>query len=595
MKVKLNLTNLTLEYLDSVPYIQGEDSRNQLIVYVPEDVTTNIAISYQLQNGRNTIKMANSGTVAGDDANYMANYDGFIFIAPKALTCLSGNFMASVILTSGTTTYKFNVLNTVLNSVEFEAFETALEESESEFLDNITAIEASITSLQTNKADRTNTSQTITAGKYVVGNNDLQIFDDELSFKSSWQITNTSAESYIYVDDNIELNSLYGDGENSELYIKDKLQFKNSEYDASNPLLLVDKDKFQYGNFFFKGFKYDNTTNRFDIKVVAGDVFRIDGSFNGFVALSYGDASLVFDSTNHMMKYKNSELLTKANVVDNLTTQTTNVPLSAKQGYVLKGLIDDEVSNRQSADTTLQTKIDASGHKIELNLNSTNFQMYATLKDKNNNVISTSQIIDLPLESVVVSGSYDAVNKKVVLTLENGSTIEFSVADLIDGLQNEITSQNPLYSDLVTDENQTHKFVTASEKAQITTNANNIEDLQGLIGYVEISSNTGILTDAQFAEVQKDYCIINYGGYLYYKTSTTNDIVIFEGITQMAEVDSSKFALAKSKLLVTISDKSYEDNNKSKISYTSSSVDTLINNIFLTDAEMTTMLSEVFD
>jgi hypothetical protein len=40
-------------------------------------------------------------------------------------------------------------------------------------------------------------------------------------------------------------------------------------------------------------------------------------------------------------------------------------------------------------------------------------------------------VIDLPLESVVVSGSYDAVNKKVVLTLENGNTVEFSVADLV--------------------------------------------------------------------------------------------------------------------------------------------------------------------
>jgi hypothetical protein len=40
-------------------------------------------------------------------------------------------------------------------------------------------------------------------------------------------------------------------------------------------------------------------------------------------------------------------------------------------------------------------------------------------------------VIDLPLESVVVSGSYDSVNKKVVLTLENGNTVEFSVADLV--------------------------------------------------------------------------------------------------------------------------------------------------------------------
>jgi hypothetical protein len=73
-------------------------------------------------------------------------------------------------------------------------------------------------------------------------------------------------------------------------------------------------------------------------------------------------------------------------------------------------------------------------------------------------------VIDLPLESVVVSGSYDAVNKKVILTLENGNTVEFSVADLVAGLQSEITSSNKLDADLVDDSTSTNKFVTASDK-----------------------------------------------------------------------------------------------------------------------------------
>lgn len=40
-------------------------------------------------------------------------------------------------------------------------------------------------------------------------------------------------------------------------------------------------------------------------------------------------------------------------------------------------------------------------------------------------------MVDLPLESVVVNGSYDSTNKKIILTLQNGNTIEFSVADLV--------------------------------------------------------------------------------------------------------------------------------------------------------------------
>ena len=48
--------------------------------------------------------------------------------------------------------------------------------------------------------------------------------------------------------------------------------------------------------------------------------------------------------------------------------------------------------------------------------------------------MGTAQTIDLPLESVVVSGSYDSATKKVVLTLKDGSTIDFSIADLVSGL-----------------------------------------------------------------------------------------------------------------------------------------------------------------
>ena len=70
----------------------------------------------------------------------------------------------------------------------------------------------------------------------------------------------------------------------------------------------------------------------------------------------------------------------------------------------------------------------------------------------------------MPIESVVVGGYYDNVNKKVVLELEGGSTVEFSVADLVSGLQTEITSSNKLSSDLVDDSSSSKKFVTSSEK-----------------------------------------------------------------------------------------------------------------------------------
>lgn len=101
---------------------------------------------------------------------------------------------------------------------------------------------------------------------------------------------------------------------------------------------------------------------------------------------------------------------------------------------------------------------------LDLSINSTTYVITAQLKDQDWNNLWTPKTVDLPLESVVVSGSYNPTTKKVVLTLQNGSTIEFSVADLVSWLQSEITSTNKLDSDLVDDTNQTHKFVTQTDK-----------------------------------------------------------------------------------------------------------------------------------
>ena len=117
------------------------------------------------------------------------------------------------------------------------------------------------------------------------------------------------------------------------------------------------------------------------------------------------------------------------------------------------------------------------GASLEMSVNSSTFVVTATLKDQDGNTLGTAQTIDLPLESVVVSGSYDSANKKVVLTLQNGSTIDFSVADLVAGLQSEITSSNKLSADLVDDTNTTHKFVTASDKSTWNGKQDAISDL----------------------------------------------------------------------------------------------------------------------
>ena len=123
------------------------------------------------------------------------------------------------------------------------------------------------------------------------------------------------------------------------------------------------------------------------------------------------------------------------------------------------GYIDKNVNN-----LTYYTLKTSTGSMIDLEINGTTYVITLSLKDIDGNVIS-SDTIDLPLESVVVGGEYDAQNQKIVLTLENGNKVDIPVGALISGLQTEITSQNKLASDLVDDSNSGNKFVTTSEKS----------------------------------------------------------------------------------------------------------------------------------
>lgn len=122
------------------------------------------------------------------------------------------------------------------------------------------------------------------------------------------------------------------------------------------------------------------------------------------------------------------------------------------------GFITKEVNNLTNY--TLKTN---TGSSIELSINNSTYVMTLNLKNSAGTTISTGTI-DLPLETMVVGATYDNTNKKIVLTLKNGSTIDVPVADLISGLQSEITSSNKLSADLVDDTSTTHKFTSTSEK-----------------------------------------------------------------------------------------------------------------------------------
>lgn len=149
--------------------------------------------------------------------------------------------------------------------------------------------------------------------------------------------------------------------------------------------------------------------------------------------------------------------------------------------------------NERAAEEAMQITPNGSGGdtpsavlaaNLRVNLDSSTFVLSIQLLNMDGEPIGDEQVVDLPIEATVVDGRYDSNSKSLVLVLKSGSEITIPIADLIAGLQAEITAQNKLSSDLVDDTNATNKFVTAAEKAQIATNTNDISDLQSTIGNI---------------------------------------------------------------------------------------------------------------
>lgn len=143
----------------------------------------------------------------------------------------------------------------------------------------------------------------------------------------------------------------------------------------------------------------------------------------------------------------------KSNARTNIGAGTYSKPSS---GIAKTDLESSVQTSLNKADTAIQSHQDISGkanvsesaYSLDLTLDNSTYKITANLKNKSGTILST-KTIDLPLESVVVDGSYDNSTKKITLTLTSGTEISFSIADLVSGLQNEITSTNKLSVDLI--------------------------------------------------------------------------------------------------------------------------------------------------
>lgn len=133
---------------------------------------------------------------------------------------------------------------------------------------------------------------------------------------------------------------------------------------------------------------------------------------------------------------------------------------------------------------------------LEVSMDSSTYVLTFTCKDGTGTTIY-NQSIDLPLESVVVSGEYDNNTKSIILTLQNGNTITIPVSDLVDGLvdtttfetaiqgiQNELSlkaNANEVYTKVEVD----NKLDLKADKTTTASLQNQINDLNSRLVVVE--------------------------------------------------------------------------------------------------------------
>lgn len=87
--------------------------------------------------------------------------------------------------------------------------------------------------------------------------------------------------------------------------------------------------------------------------------------------------------------------------------------------------------------------------KISLECDPTTYEFKAILYNKDDEAIYTSNTIDLPIESLVLSVSYDADKNTIIIEYKDGEIIEIPVSSMTSGLQEKIDLNNKLPAEFI--------------------------------------------------------------------------------------------------------------------------------------------------
>jgi hypothetical protein len=326
------------------------------------------------------------------------------------------------------------------------------------------------------------------------------------SSTSKW--INSAPERELFVCTMTYLNSVYScDKTWAEIYA--------AYQDGKLPILVYDSNIYQCSQIgdTFGAFSYSAAINFLSLQRTAIQTFFYDGNGDllpqGWTRHSFNSVQF---SESDKTKLDNIASGAEVNVqADWAETGTTNDAYIKNKPTIGNGVLTiqkngtkvDAFSANQTTNTTIDITVPTTASDINalpsstkyasslsLSMDPTTFVVTGQLKDQDNNNLGSAQTLDLPLETMVVGGHYNSGTQKVVLELKSGSTVEFSVADLVSGLVNATTFNNHVVSG---------SHITATERTNWNGKQDKISDLSqirtnaasGWSAYQTVTAHTG--------------------------------------------------------------------------------------------------------
>lgn len=459
-------------------------------------------------------------------ADYQAAYQGG-FISGTDITFIDENIQPDWDETdSGSPAYIKNKPVISGGSTSVQSNWNQNDPSAADYIKNKPTIPASVTGTNdgTNWTTITigSTTKNIPSGGGGGGSSTLAgLTDTTISSPSSGQILaydsstskwiNSAPERELFVCTMTYLNSVYScDKTWEEIYA--------AYNDGKLPILVYDSNIYQCSQIgdTFGSFSYSTALNYLSVQRTAIQMFFYDG--NGDLlpqGWTHHSINSVPFSTSDKTKLDNIASGADVNVqADWAETGTTNDAYIKNKPTIGNGVLTiqkngtkvDAFSANQTTNTTIDITVPTTASDINalpsstkyasslsLSMDPTTFVVTGQLKDQDNNNLGSAQTLDLPLETMVVGGHYNSGTQKVVLELKSGSTVEFSVADLVSGLVNETTFNNHVAS---------ASHVTTAQKNTWDGKQDSIDDLSqirsnaasGWSAYQTVTAHTGSTT-----------------------------------------------------------------------------------------------------